>query len=1106
MPTLSKELRRTLENVVADARRIAEAGAEQALKQLAVHHSESWPAMTNEEKALREKLRAHGKQLGDKREVNRTQEIPRLKQACAYEHWHRMLFARFLAENNLLIHPDYGEPTSLEEVKELAREQNSDWLSIAASFAQRMLLEVFHPDDPVLDLVLPPETRQKLDEKLSALPTEVFTAEDSLGWVYQFWQRDEKDAVNKSEVKIGADELAPLTQLFTEDYMVLFLLHNTLGAWWISKRCREGKSVEIPKYEWTYLRMNEDGAPAAGGFDQWPKAARHLRVLDPCMGSGHFLIFALPILARMRAEEEGLSLADATIAALRENLFGLELDLRCSQIAAFNLALTAWRLIGAHCALPPLNLACSGLGINASEADWVKLAGEDGKAREEMKRLYSLFRDAPTLGSLVDPGRLQANVYASGSESVFPLLEEALRNEQASDETRELAIAAQGVVAAFRVLAGQFTLVATNVPYLGRGKQDSVLATYCEEFHSDAKADLATCVLDRCLRFCSKAGTAALVTTQNWLYLTSYRMFRERIIADSRWHLLARLGPRAFETIGGEVVTVVLLAVSNELCSIEHEFCAVDVGEEQTPADKARKLRTNPMLSVNQAVQKRNADARIVLSTAHKLELLQKYAHASHGQGTFDSPRFSACFWELPKVSDGWVLQQSTPARTQFFGGCSFILRWEEGHGALAGLMRSKEAEGYSSGKWKAGVAEWGKAGLLIGQMGDLPCTLYMGQAFDENASVVIPENGSDLPGMWAFAASPVFRRALKDIDQSIKVTCKTLVKVAFDRAHWNEIASTEFPNGLPTPTSIEPNQWLFDGNPYLSTVPLQVGIARLLGYRWPRQTGSTCLDCPVLESDGLDTHADADGIVCMSSLLGEAPAADRLRALLASAFGSEWSAAKLAELLGDSESLECWLRDQFFAEHCHLFDHRPFIWHVWDGRKDGFHALVNYHRLVAPGGEGRKTLEKLIYTVLGDWITRQNAEVASGVDGADARLSAALHLQRELEKILLGERPYDLFVRWKPIHEQPIGWEPDLNDGVRLNLRPWLTAQPYRPARKGSSILRITPNVKYGKDRGKDPLRDKDDFPWCADSGERNNEIHLSLDEKRAARERWKK
>src|ERR1035438_3196703 len=99
MPTLSKEFRRMLENVVVDARRIAEGGAEQALKQLAVHHSESWPAMTTAEKALREKLRAHGKQLGDKREASRAQEIFRLKQACAYEHWHRMLFARFLAEN-----------------------------------------------------------------------------------------------------------------------------------------------------------------------------------------------------------------------------------------------------------------------------------------------------------------------------------------------------------------------------------------------------------------------------------------------------------------------------------------------------------------------------------------------------------------------------------------------------------------------------------------------------------------------------------------------------------------------------------------------------------------------------------------------------------------------------------------------------------------------------------------------------------------------------------------------------------------------------------------------------------------------------------------------
>jgi hypothetical protein len=229
---------------------------------------------------------------------------------------------------------------------------------------------------------------------------------------------------------------------------------------------------------------------------------------------------------------------------------------------------------------------------------------------------------------------------------------------------------------------------------------------------------------------------------------------------------------------------------------------------------------------------------------------------------------------------------------------------------------------------------------------------------------------------------------------------------------------------------------------------------------------------------------------------------------LLADAYGTDWSASKLSELLDGCESLEVWLRDRFFEGHCQLFHQRPFIWHVWDGRKDGFHALVNYHKLAAPNGEGRKTLEKLLYTSLGDWIFRQRAEIAAGEEGADARLTAALHLKAEFEKILAGEKPFDIFVRWKPLHEQPLGWEPDLNDGVRPHLRPWLTATlaPHTKPKKGACILRVTPKIAYGKDRGKEPSRDKTDFPWFADSNDRENDIHLSLDEKRAARERRQK
>ena len=136
----------------------------------------------------------------------------------------------------------------------------------------------------------------------------------------------------------------------------------------------------------------------------------------------------------------------------------------------------------------------------------------------------------------------------------------------------------------------------------------------------------------------------------------------------------------------------------------------------------------------------------------------------------------------------------------------------------------------------------------------------------------------------------------------------------------------------------------------------------------------------------------------------------------MAVAYGDEWSSNKKSELLADvgypGKSLESWLRDGFFVQHCKLFYDRPFIWHIWDGLSDGFAALVNYHKLDA------KKLEMLIYSYLGDWISRQKQDMANGVDGAEEKLAAAEGLKKRLELILEGEAPYDIFVRWKPLEE----------------------------------------------------------------------------------------
>jgi hypothetical protein len=149
-------------------------------------------------------------------------------------------------------------------------------------------------------------------------------------------------------------------------------------------------------------------------------------------------------------------------------------------------------------------------------------------------------------------------------------------------------------------------------------------------------------------------------------------------------------------------------------------------------------------------------------------------------------------------------------------------------------------------------------------------------------------------------------------------------------------------------------------------------------------------------------------------------------------------------------------------------------VWHIWDGKPDGFGALVNCHRL------DRKTLEKLTYTYLGDWIERQHAEVRDQMAGAEARLAAATKLRKSLELILDGEPPHDIYVRWKSLPEQPVGWDPDVNDGVRVNVRPFVEA----------GVLRSSFTVHWRKDRGTNP-----------DGSERLNDLHFTNDEKRAAR-----
>ena len=1154
---LDKALRRTLEVTVVKARDIAEQAATQAVKRLGVGDSKPADYLSDELRKLRTRLRAHGRQLGDSKDGNGQQSIHKLITEVAYEHWHRMLFARFLEQNNLLMYDEHTQLTLAEcnelvqdpdvARDELERSCQSGW-ELAGVLASKMLPQIFRIDSPVFELELAPEHQRSLEQLVTSLAVETFQAQDSLGWVYQFWQSKRKKEVNDSEVKIGADELSPVTQLFTEPYMVSFLLDNSLGAWWAGQRLSTGDweharseqelrdKASIPGVPLSYLRFVKDDAtqqwqPASGTFDAWPKQLSELKALDPCCGSGHFLVAAFLMLVPMRMLAENLKAQQAIDSVLSENLHGLELDQRCVELAAFAVALEAWRYPdgGGYRSLPELHLACSGLSIAAAREEWKELSRTAGKQNLTIALdwMYQTFQDAPVLGSLINPRRSKSAQIAQWSELQL-LLGEALSQEQINQQSEadaevsahtnrlEASIVAQGLAKAAELLSGQYTWVITNVPYLSRGKQNDTLKEYCESYYPAGKNDLATVFLERCLEFCAQGGTASVVILQNWLFLATYEDYREKLLKLETWNLIARLGSKAFQTPMWDFnVQLITLSRGNTKSDSADLFDmgehgnlirGVDVSEPRTVIEKAAGLLVDDVITIDQNNQLNNPGMAVVLDDLGGAALLSTVAASFQGLKSGDDGRFRRNFWEVIDISPRWRFLQSTVSEHAFYGGLEYVIDWADDGGALAR---------------RQGLGAWDAKGVAISQMSSLPSALYIGEAFDSNTCPIITAKSKNLPALWSFVTSGVFQTEVRKIDQKVAVANATLVKAPFDSASWTKLAEEQYPNGLPQPYTNDPSQWIFHGHPCGSVIwdgkakwtahgelrvdesVLQVAVARLLGYRWPAELDdamelAAAQRAWVQRCQQLDAYADHDGIVCLPAVRGEKAADQRLEALLQAAYGDTWTTPlknRLLETVG-SKSLSLWLRDKFFEQHCKMFQHRPFIWHIWDGLNDGFSALVNYHKLDKAG------LERLIYTYLGDWIRTQQAGIASGEDGAQERLLAAEALKRELEAILEGEKPYDIFVRWKPEAEQPIGWTPDLNDGVRLNIRPFLSARGV--SKKGAGVLRWMPNIKWTKDRGKDV----ESAPWYTlglqyneGEGARINDHHLSLAEKQAAR-----
>lgn len=377
-----------------------------------------------------------------------------------------------------------------------------------------------------------------------------------IGWLYQYYNaglKDETFALLKQNVKITRERLPSATQLFTPDWIVRYLVENSLGRLWL-----EGHPDEELRSAWRYyLDEAEQTAPVQTQLEQLRAERRALRpqelkVIDPCVGSGHMLVYAFDVLMQIY-RSTGVSDRDAVRSILENNLYGLDIDPRAAQLAGFAVMMKARqydRRILTRGIQPQVRaIVDSGWTGGAYHRDLGNFL-LSREHQETLNYLLETFQNAREFGSLLklEPrdyrGLLEAwNLSASQTAEDVNMVLWYSAVEQVVPALIQQAI----------LLSQPYHVVCTNPPYMALSNADETLQTYLRKHFPDSRSDLFACFIERCGQLTAAHGFQAMITQHAWMFLSSFEKLRGKLQAVDTVSMI-HLGPRAFEEIGGEVV------------------------------------------------------------------------------------------------------------------------------------------------------------------------------------------------------------------------------------------------------------------------------------------------------------------------------------------------------------------------------------------------------------------------------------------------------------------------------------------------------------------------------------------------------------------------
>ncbi len=380
-----------------------------------------------------------------------------------------------------------------------------------------------------------------------------------IGWLYQYYNAELKDdtfALLKKNVKITKERIPAATQLFTPDWIVKYMVENSLGRLWV-----EGHPNDGLKENWRYYldeAEQEPGVQAQLAEIRKEYAVLNpedIKVIDPCMGSGHILAYAFDVLMQIY-ESQGYTQRDAAQSILANNLFGLDIDERAAQLAYFAVMMKARqydRRILTRGIRPHVLAIQESNGIHRAHLDYFG-AGmselEKSTARMQLKNLLETLRDAKEYGSILQAENCEWDLlrrFVAGMDVVSQITLDSIGVDDTAEKLTRLIDVGQ-------TLAQKYDVVVTNPPYMAVSNGDNALNKFIKDNYPDSKGDLFAVFIERCGQMAKRNGYQAMITQHSWMFLSGFEKLRIKLLATTNIVSMAHLGPRAFEEISGEVV------------------------------------------------------------------------------------------------------------------------------------------------------------------------------------------------------------------------------------------------------------------------------------------------------------------------------------------------------------------------------------------------------------------------------------------------------------------------------------------------------------------------------------------------------------------------